>query len=145
MTTALGSEQWAVVGVIDPDANGAAAYDSDEVDMSLWSRIVAVVQTGTMASTSTVDFKLQDATSSGGSFSDISGKAITQLTEAGTDSDKQAIINLRFDELQSDGRYVKAVMTVATAASDSSAILLGLPRYYPASENDIASVDEIVN
>jgi hypothetical protein len=98
-----------------------------------------------MASGSTVDFKLQDATSSGGSFSDITGKAITQLTQAGTDADKQAIINLRFDELQEDGRYVKAVMTVATDASDSSAIVMGLPRYYPASDNDIASVDEIVN
>jgi len=145
MTTALGTEQWAIVGVIDPDANAAASYDSDEVDMSLWSRIVAVVQTGTMESGSTVDFKLQDATSSGGSFSDITGKAITQLTQAGTDSDKQSIINLRFDELQDDGRYVKAVMTVGTDASDSSAILMGLPRYYPASDNDISTVDEIVS
>jgi hypothetical protein len=145
MTTALGSEQWAVVGVIDPDANTAAAYDSDEVDMSLWSRLVAVVQAGTLGSSATLDFKLQDSTSSGGSFSDISGKAITQLTQAGTDADKQAIINLRFDELQEDGRYVKAVMTVGTATSDCSAILMGLPRYYPASDNDISSVDEIVN
>ena len=145
MTTALGSEQWAVIAVIDPDLNGIGETFSGEWDMSLWSRIVAVVQTGTMTGTSTLDFKLQDSATSGGALADITGKAITQLTEAGTDSDKQAIINLRFDELNEDARYCMALMTIATATSDSSAIILGLPRYYPASDNDVSTVDEIVN
>jgi hypothetical protein len=143
--TSLGSEQWAVVGVVDPDANTAAAYDTDEIDMSLWHRLVAIVQAGTLGSSATLDWKLQDASSSGGSFSDITGKAITQLTQAGTDADKQAIINLRFDEMNTDGRYVKGVMTVGTATSDCSAIILGMPRFAPASDNDISSVDEIVD
>ena len=145
MSTALGSEQWAVVGVVDPDANTAAEYLTSAIDMSLWSRLVAVVQAGTLGSSATLDFKLTDASASGGSYSDITGKAITQLTQAGTDADKQAIINLRFDELNEDARYVKAAMTVGTATSDCSVIVMGLPRYYPASDNDLSSVDEIVN
>jgi len=144
-TTALGSELWAVIGVVDPDANTAAAYDTDEIDMSLWHRIQAVVLAGTLGSSATLDFKLQDASSSGGSFSDITGKAITQLTQAGTDSDKQSIVNCRFDELNTDGRYVKGVMTVGTATSDCACIILGMPRFAPASDNDISSVDEIVS
>jgi hypothetical protein len=145
MTTALGTEQWATIAVIDPANNGTGETFSDEWDMSLWSRIQAVVQVGSMASTATLDFKLQDSSSSGGSLSDITGKAITQLTEAGSDDDKQAIINLRFDELNEDARYCMALMTIGTGAVNSSAIILGLPRYYPASDNDISTVDEIVN
>ena len=145
MTTALGSEQWAVIANIDPANNGIGETFSTEWDMSLWSRVQAVVQVGSMASSATLDFKLQDASSSGGSLSDVTGKAITQLTEAGSDDDKQAVINLRFDELNDDGRYCKALMTVAAGAVQSSAIILGLPRYYPASENDASTVDEIVS
>ena len=144
MTTALGSEQWAVIGVVDPDANGAAEYLTAAIDMSMWSRIVAVVQTGILGTSATVDFKLTDSDATGGSYTDISGKAITQLVKASNDDD-QAIINLRFDELNTDARFVKAAMTVGTANSDCSAIVMGLPRYYPASDNDIASVVEIVN
>lgn len=144
MTTALGSEQWAVVGVVDPDANTAAEYLTSAIDMSKWSRIVAVVQTGTLGTSATVDLKLTDASTSGGSYSDITGKAITQLVKASNDDD-QAIINLRFDELNTDARFVKAAVTVGTATSDCSAIVMGLPRYYPASDNDLASVVEIVN
>ena len=36
-------------------------------------------------------------------------------------------------------------MTVAAASSDGAGMILGLnPRYAPASDNDLASVDEIV-
>ena len=144
MTTALGTEQWAVIGVVDPDANGAAEYLTAAIDMSMWSRIVAVVQTGILGTSATVDLKLTDSDATGGSYTDISGKAITQLVKASNDDD-QAVINLRFDELNTDARFVKAAMTVGTATSDCSAIVMGLPRYYPASDNDIASVVEIVN
>tara|TARA_R110000824_G_scaffold89623_8_gene219579 strand:+ start:150 stop:593 length:444 start_codon:yes stop_codon:yes gene_type:complete len=145
-TNTLTTERAAIVGVIDPDIHTAAAYDSDEVDMSLWGSIQATVMAGTLGSSATLDFKLQSATSSGGSFSDVTGKAITQLTQAGTDSDKQAVINLRGDELTAGHRYVKAVMTVGTATSDGGAIILGFDaRHAPASDNDLASVDEIVS
>tara|TARA_R110000824_G_scaffold3817_1_gene18212 strand:+ start:977 stop:1423 length:447 start_codon:yes stop_codon:yes gene_type:complete len=142
----LTSERAAVVAAIDPANNGAGATNTDEVDHSKFGSTQWTLMTGTMASTSTLDFKLQSASSSGGSFSDITGKAITQLTEAGSDDDKQVVINLRADELTAGDRYVRGVMTIAAAASWSSVVALGFDaRYAPASDNDLSSVDEIVN
>jgi len=142
------SEAVAVVGVIDPDANAAATYTSGWIAAKDFHNFMAIVQTGTMATNSTVDAKLQQATdSSGTGVKDITGKAITQLTEAGTDSDKQVIINLKQEELdvQNGFDYFRLSITVATAASDSSGIVLGTnPRHSPASDNDASTVDEIV-
>jgi hypothetical protein len=143
----LPSEKAAVVATIDPDAYTAATYLSDAVDMADFESIMALVKVGTMASTSTVDAKLVQATTSGGTYKDITGKAITQLTEAGTDSDKQAIINCRAEDLDvaNDYRYVKLSVTVAAAASDLDGTILGFnAAVNPASDNDLASVAEIV-
>ena len=143
----LPSNRGVVAATIDPDAYTAAAYTSDYVSMATYETMQAIVMVGTMASTSTVDAKLVQATdSSGTGVKDITGKAITQLTEAGTDSDKQAIINCRSDELDVAGGFthVALVMTVGTAASDAGAILLGFDaRYQPAT--DLASVDEVIS
>lgn len=142
------SEMVAVVATIDPDANTAGALTSDYVDAASFEQIMAIVMAGALGTNGTLDAKLVQATSSGGAgVKDITGKAITQLTEAGTDSDKQAIIQVRADELDVAGgfRYVALVHTVAVATSDSGAVVLGLnPTYGPASDYDLASVDEIV-
>lgn len=142
------SDRSAVVGVIDPDAYTAGTYTTGWISMSDFARLMAVVMVGTMASTSTVDAKIEEATdSSGTGAQDITGKAITQLTQAGTDSDKQAIINLTRDDLDlaDSYDYVRLSVTVATAASDMGAVVLGFdPREAPASDGDLASVDEIV-
>lgn len=145
---ALPSENAALVASIDPDALTAAAHTSDWVDMGDFESIMAIVQAGTLGASATFDAKLQQATdSSGTGAKDITGKAITQLTQAGSDSDKQAIINCRAEELDLDNdfNHVALVITVATATSDGSGCILGFnPRVGPASDNDLASVDEIV-
>jgi len=140
----LGSEEWGVVATVDPDVLTATTHDSDEIDMSKFEQVTCIAMAGTLGSSATFDCKLQSATTSGGSFADITGKSITQLTEAGTDDDKQAIINLRGDELTEGHRYVKAVVTVGTATSDGACIILGKGKSGPSSDNDLASVDEIV-
>lgn len=145
----LGSEKVAVLGTVDPDVLTAAAHTSDYVSVNDFEQIMAVIMAGTLGSSATLDAKLVQATDSGGTDSkDITGKAITQLTEAGTDSDKQAIINVRAEELDLDNSFthVALTITVATASSDGAGVLLGFnPKHAPASDNDIASVDEIVN
>ena len=76
----------------------------------------------------------------------MTGKSITQLTQAGTDSDKQAIINVRSEELSADYTHVRISLTVGTATSDAGAVFLGVdPRHGPGSGDDLSSVDEIVN
>jgi hypothetical protein len=147
----LPSQMAAVVSCIDPDAYGANTYTGDAIDMSKFGALMGIVMAGDLGTSATLDYKLTAAETSGGTYYDITGKAITQFTQAGTDSDKQAIINLTADELAAQGnadgrkyRYVKESLTVATATSDCGSLVLGfLPKYGPASDDDLASVDEI--
>lgn len=142
------SDVAAVVAMIDPDAYAAGTVVSAYVAMADFDKIMAIVMAGTLGSSATLDAKLVQATdSSGTGVKDITGKAITQLTQAGTDSDKQAVINCVAEELDVAGGFthVALSMTVATATSDAGGIVLGFnPRFGPASDNDLASVDEIV-
>lgn len=142
------SELAAVVGVIDPDALGASTVTTGWVNMRNFGAVMAIVMAGTLGTSATLDAKLEQATSSGGAGAkDIDGKDITQLTQAGTDSDKQVVINCRAEELDVDNgfAYVRLSMTVATATSDCGGLLLGLfPARGPASDFDAATVDEIV-
>lgn len=141
------SERVAVVGTIDPDANAAATFGTDIIDMSKFDSVMFVIMAGTLGSSAGVSFLVQEDTDSGMSTpTTITGKSITELTDAGTDSDKQAIVNVRSDELSANHRYIRGVMTVSTATSDSAVIALGLdPRHGPANDFDLASVDEIVS
>lgn len=142
----LPSEQFAVVGVIDPDANSAATLYSDYVNMEYFHQAMGLVLAGIIATSGTVDGSLVQATSStGAGVKAITGKAITQLDTAS--NDKQAIINLKADELDVAGgfKFVALKMVGATAAADSAGVLFGVnPRFGPANDNDLASVAEIV-
>lgn len=142
------SERVAVLGNIDPDAYTAATYVTGWVAAANWAAFMAIVFAGTLGSSATLDAKIEQASdSSGTGAKDLSGSAITQLTQAGTDSDKQAIINFRAEDLDINNGFthVRLSMTVATATSDAGGVLLGLdPRQGPASDNDASSVDEIV-
>ena len=148
MNNALPSERAAVVGNIDPDANAAGTYTTGWVAAKNFHSFLAIIQAGDLGSSATIDAKLQQATSAAGAGAkDITGKAITQLTQAGTDDNKQALINLRTDELDVDNSFafVRLSMTVATATSDAGAVLLGFDsRFGPASDFDATTVDEIV-
>lgn len=141
------SELLAVVATIDPDAATAATYTSDVVDMLNFRRLLVILQVGEMQATSTIDLTIKGDTASGGSFATtITGKAITQLTAAGSDSDKQVLIDVTSEEVRAQGyRYVRAALVVGTAASDCALVILGgRTRYRPAYDYDLASVDEII-
>lgn len=145
----LPSEAAAIVGVIDPDAYANSTYYTDYIPMKNFRRFMAVVMAGDLGSSATVDAKLIAYTDdAGGGAADISGAAITQLTQAGTDSNKQAIINFSTDALAGATAFThfRLQVVVGTAASDVSALVLGFdPVFAPASLSDLASVDEIVS
>lgn len=136
----------AVVGVIDPDANTAATYLTAAIDMQDWRRVLFIVQVGDIATNGTVDFTVTASATSGGSYALVTGKSITQLTEAGTDSNKQVLLEVRADEVLTAGkRYIKGQLVTGTAAADSGVIAIGEPAHYgPANDNDLTTVDEIV-
>lgn len=141
------SERLAVVACIDPDAYGTGTQTSDWIDLTKFGRVLFIVMAGTMVSNCTLDFQVHEATDSSGTGAQaISGKAITQLTEAGTDSDKQAVVEVQSIELSSGFTHVAGKLILGTAGSDSGVIALaGDARYLPASDYDLATVDEIVS
>jgi len=143
----LPTDRVAVLGAIDPDAYSNAAYETAWIDVELFGRVQALIMVGTLGSSATVDAKFRyNSIASDSGAADVSGAAITQLTQAGTDSDKQAIINLNVDNLPEGAKFVKLIVTIGTAASDMGAVVLGFdPRYSPASNYDAATVDEIVS
>lgn len=143
------SDDVAVLGAIDPDAYAAGTVTTGWIDMSKWERAMAIVMAGTLGASATLDAKIEQASDgSGTGAKDITGLAIAQLTQAGTDSDKQAIINIHKSDLDlaNEFTHIRLSMTVATATSDAGGIVLGLsPNFGPASDNDAATVDEIVS
>jgi len=146
----LPSEAAALVAVIDPDAYAAATTVSDYADMGKFERIMFIISVGEMAATATLDAVIKQATTSAGAGAKnlTTSKAITQLTQAGTDSDKQVIINVLAEDLDMANNFDQGAISVtgAVAASDYGVVALGFnPRYAPASDNDLASVDEIVS
>ena len=141
------SDNAVVVATIDPDAASANTYTSDVIDMSLWDKVVFYVMMGVMATNSTADFTVKGDTASGGSFTTtITGKAITQFTEAGTDSGKQAVVEVTQAEVAAQNfRYIRGALVIAAAASDCGVLAIGYgPNVAPATDNDLASVDEYV-
>lgn len=148
MKNALTSEQFALVGRVDPDATAASTVTSGWIAVKDFEQFIAHVCTGTLGTSATVDAKLEQATDSGGTGAkDISGKAITQLVKASNDDD-DALINLRAEEMDVDNGfdYFRLSITVGTATSDISGAVWGAgPRFGPASDNDLASVVEIVS
>ena len=146
--TKLMSEHLPVVATIDPDAYSTGAQSSDFVDMMKFRKTMWILAAGVIASSGTLDFKLQEATSAtGAGATDITGKSITQMTTG--DNDEQAIINLSSAELSAGYRYVKGVMTFTTAGGDAGMVAIAdHGRFTDAatstSYGDLSSVGEIV-
>ncbi len=64
-----------------------------------FNTLLAVIQTGVLGSSATVDAKVQQVQdSSGTGAKDITGRAITQIVKA-TGDNKQALINVKPDDL----------------------------------------------
>lgn len=140
------SQRVTLLDAKDPVSQGIATVTTAWLDARDFESFMALLATGAMTAASTVDAKLEQATSSGGAGAkDVAGKAITQLTQAGADSNKQVVINLKADDLDVQGgfRYFRLSITVAAAASLLFAAVFGLDaRYQPATPD--TTVDEVV-
>jgi len=144
----LPSHKVAVLGVINADNVAIGAVSTAWVDMSLVLGLMATLNVGDITASGTVDAKLEQATDAAGTGAkDITDKAITQLTQAGGDSNKQALINLRSEELDTNNSFTHArlTITVAAAAADLSALVTGhSPINGPADQHNIATVVEVI-
>lgn len=141
------SEMLTLLATLDPASQAAGVVSSGWVSVVNHLDFLAVVQTGVLGTSATVDAKLQQALdSSGTGAKDITGKSITQIVKA-TGDNKQALINLKPEELDivNGFGFVRVTMTVSVAASITAAQLLGVnPRYAPADAGNQAAVIQVV-
>src|SRR4051794_3659918 len=112
MPTAWLHERVGVIEAIYPkDQNNQAAVLTGAIDMSKWSEIYAFLITGNVDNT--FDLSLTQAATSGGSYSAISGKAITRLPAHATNNDSKICgIALKSEEMGAGKSFVKASLTV---------------------------------
>jgi hypothetical protein len=138
----------AVLGVIEPDATAAGDHSTGWISMSDFQAIQAVVMAGALGAAATLDAKLEQATDDAGTGAKaVDGAAITQLTKAAADDNKQAIIEVWGEDLDIKNKFshVRLTLSIGVANCDVAAIVLGThPRQGPASDHDLDSVAEIV-
>ena len=144
---AKGSELLSVLATIDPASQAAGAASTGWVPVANYFGFLALVQTGVLGTSATVDAKLQQALDGAGTGAkDISGKAITQIVKA-TGDNKQALINVKPEELDTVNGFgfVRLSLTVGVAASQTAAQIMGVnPRELPANAGNQAAVVQIV-
>jgi len=104
-------------GELYPALKAATTHNGAWIPMSNHQRVVFLIMVGAMTSLSTLDFMVQqDDDGDGVSAKAITGKAITQLTEAGGDGNDLLAVEVRTEELDVSGgfEYVRGVLTVGT-------------------------------
>lgn len=147
MSNKLFSDAAAVLGVIGPVSQGAGAVSTAWISASQFAAFGAVIKTGVLGASATLDAKIEQATTSGGAgVKDIVGKAITQIVKA-TGDNKQVVINVREEDFDLAGDYswFRLTLTVGVAASLIDATVFGYAgRYEPASDYGATSVAQIV-
>lgn len=145
-TTKRISDAVAILGNIAPVSQGAGTVATAYVPVKNAHAICAIINTGVLGASATVDAKIQQATdASGTGVKDVTGKAITQIVKA-TGDGKQAMINFRPQDLDTNGAFthVRLLITVGVAASLVSAELLAGTRYEPATDLNVAAVVQVV-
>ena len=121
------TEKLAILATLDPASVAAGTVLTAYVPAQNFHSFVALIQTGVLGASATIDAKLRQAIDAAGTGAkDIAGKAITQIVKA-TGDNKQAMIECRQTDL--DGvngfAFVGLSLTVGTAASLVGAALIG--------------------
>ncbi len=146
MYTEKMTERLAILGKLDPVSQGAGTTQPiTNIDMSKVKRLLFILDVGVFGASGTVDFKLRESKTSGGTYQDITNKAITQLAAAGGNN-RIATVEVRADELDPGYQFVQCSLTIGTAASQVSILCLGSDaENSPASLQNIAEVAQQVS
>jgi hypothetical protein len=97
-----------------PVSKSAGTTTSSAIDLTGHQSGVLIVNAGVIGSSGTIDCKVQSSATSGGTYADITGAAITQMTQAGSHSGTSQAVNF---ELPVGQPFVKTVLVNATAAA----------------------------
>jgi hypothetical protein len=105
-----------------PTAQRTANLDGTAVDLVDYEGDIVVILDVENGGTSTLDVKIQSADTSGGTYSDVSGAAFTQVS---TTASKQTLVFAKGDAK----RYIKAVSTTSTSTHTYSVNAFGTLKY----------------
>jgi hypothetical protein len=126
---------------IHPASVAVGTANTGGVDMQLFRRALFVLDVGAFGASATVDMKLQESPDNA-TFTDLAGTgvAITQLV-AGGGNNRLATLEVRAGQLSAGKRYVRALVTVGTAATILACVALGGEAdHKPGNLGDIAAV-----
>lgn len=142
------SELVSILASLDPVSQAAGTVATGWIPVGNFHAILALIETGALGASATLDAKFQQALDAAGTgVKDVTGRAITQITQVGGGSAKQALINLRPEDLDNANGYgfVRLSITVGVAASLVAAQVIGFnPRFADASAFNQAAVVQIV-
>lgn len=145
---AKGSELLSILATVDPVSQAAGTVTTGWISVANFHSIMAILETGALGVAGTVDAKLQQALDAAGTgVKDITGRAIVQFTQVGGGSAKQALLNLKPEDLDIANGYgfMRLSITVGVAASVVAAQIIGLnPRYADADVFNQAAVTQII-
>lgn len=148
MITENYTQQIAVATHISPAAARAAgSYVTPAVDTTLFKRLVALLQVGTLAGSATVNARFQHnsvSASSDAGWADINSTSCITSSFASASNDKVGQLELRLDQNPSTSRYVRALVSTATSTWIGGAIVYGEPIYKPATDRDSVDVVQTV-
>ena len=144
---AKGSEELSILATIDPASQAAGPVTTGWVSVTNFHALLAVVETGVLGASATLDAKFQQAQDNiGTGAKDVTSKAIVQIVKA-TGDNKQALINLKPEDVDNANgfAFVRLSLTVGVAASIVAGTLLGMnPRYATADAFNQAAVVQII-
>jgi len=144
---AKGSEELSILATIDPASQAAGTVTTGWVSVTNFHALLAVVETGVLGASATLDAKFQQAQDNiGTGAKDVTSKAIVQIVKA-TGDNKQALINLKPEDVDNANgfAFVRLSLTVGVAASIVAGKLLGMnPRYATADAFNQAAIVQII-
>jgi hypothetical protein len=142
------SQAVAVATHITPAAARAAgSYVSAAVDTTRFARLVAVLQTGTIAGAGTINARFQHnsaSASNDGGWADVSSASCITSTFASTSNDKLGQLEYVVDQYPSNSRFVRVLASAATSTWLGGVVVMGEPILKPATDYDSADVVQTV-
>lgn len=114
------SDKIKVVNAVVPTAGAAAAMTATVVNGTGFSRCMFVLSTGAAATGATIAYKIQSSATSGGSYADVSGAALTNLAAA-DDASEQFVIDMPVNPAKP---FMKVVGTVGTDTFANSSVAI---------------------
>jgi hypothetical protein len=113
------SDKIKIVNAVVPTVGSAGAMTATVVDGTGYDRCMFVLTTGAATAGATGTFKIQSSATSGGSYADVSGAALTNLAD--TDGSKQFVVDMPVNSAKA---FMKVVGTTVTQPIANSTIAI---------------------